>query len=242
GEWSIASGATFYAHWIPAENSGPTNPPTNPGPSNPGPSTPTPSTPEPSTPSVVVKSGDKAIVELGADVTLQNIPVQDIGGLHLQVKAGDTILSVQADTLKKWLLAAGHPSEATIEVAITPVSIGNTSVKGSGQAQVEAAGIVYDISMKLKYDDTVIELYDAAGGVEMTLAYSPEADQDLLGVYYYNEASQEWEYVGGSMQAAQHTMTAAVTQFGKYAVLAYTKSFADVPASHWAARTLEVLT
>ncbi|RJX38984.1 hypothetical protein D3P09_15880 [Paenibacillus pinisoli] len=211
--------------------------------SHPGPTNP-PSHPEPSTPPTdVVKDGDKAIVELGSGITSKSIPVQDIGGLSLQVRAANAVLTVQADTLKRWLAAAGNPSGASIEVTVAPVTAGdiaNAPVQG-GQARVEVIGVAYDMTLRLKHDNQVIDISQAGGGVELSLPYHNEADEDLLGIYYYNEGSKEWEYVGGSVDSAKYLVTAALEHLGQYAVLEYSKSFTDVPSIHWAARTLEVL-
>ncbi|MFC6333508.1 S-layer homology domain-containing protein [Paenibacillus septentrionalis] len=232
---------TLYAGWTQeTSNPGPTNPPVNPGPISPPSSNPEPSAPaQPD----VVKDGDKAIVELGSSITSISIPVQDIGGLALQVKAANAVVTLQADALKQWLTATGNPSEASVEVTIAPVTsseLANASAKG-GHARVEVAGAIYDITLKLKYNDQVINISNVDGGVEITLPYNQAADKDLLGVYYYNEASKEWEYVGGNVDAASHTVTVALEHLSTYAVLAYTKAFTDVPSTHWAARTLEVL-
>jgi|GEM_PF-2037604 len=211
--------------------------------SHPGPTN--PSHPEPSTPAPtdVMKDGNKAIVELGSGITSKSIPIQDIGGLSLQVKAADVVLTVQADALKQWLTTAGNPSGASIEVSVAPVTAGdiaNAPTKG-GQAHVEVAGVIYDITMKLKHNNQVTDISNVDGGVEIALSYSNEADDDLLGVYYYNEGSKEWEYVGGSVDATKNTITVTLEHLGKYAVLEYSKSFTDVPSNHWVARTLEVL-
>ncbi|CAM4493200.1 putative repeat protein (TIGR02543 family) [Paenibacillus endophyticus] len=211
-------------------NPEPTNPPSHPGPSAPA-------------PTGVIKDGDKAIVELGSGITSKSIPVQDIGGLSLQVKATNAVLTVQADALKRWLTAAGNPSGASIEVIVAPVTVGdiaNAPAQG-GQARVEVAGVVYDITVKLKHYNQVIDISNVDGGVEITLPYNNETDEDLLGIYYFNEVSKEWEYVGGSIDAAKNTVTVALQHLSKYAVLEYAKSFTDVPSNHWVARTLEVL-
>ncbi|HIW31157.1 MAG TPA: InlB B-repeat-containing protein [Candidatus Paenibacillus intestinavium] len=212
--------------------------------SNPGPTNP-PSNPEPSTPAPtdVIKDGDKAIVELDSDITSKSIPVQDIGGLSLQVKAANTVLTIQANALKQWLTAAGNPSGANIEVTVAPVTardIANAPATG-GQAHVEVAGVIYDITIKLKHNNQVTDISNVESGIELSLPYNHEADVDLLGIYYYNQVSKEWEYVGGSVDANKNTVTVTLEHLGKYAVLEYTKSFADVPSNHWVARTLEVL-
>lgn len=220
-------------------NPGPTDPPINPGPTNP------PTNPGPTTPpqAGIIKDGDKAIVELGSGVTTTSIPVQEIGGLSLQVKASNAVVTVQADALKQWLAAAGDPSGASVEVTVAPVAAGdmaNAPAEG-GQARVKVAGEVYDITLKLKHNDQVVDISHVDGGVDITLPYNRGADADLLGVYYYNEASKAWEYVGGHVDAAKRTVTVTLEHLSKYAVLEYAKIFTDVPSSHWAARTLQVL-
>lgn len=205
---------------------------------------PSPSYPEPTpAPTDVIKDGNKAIVELGRGITSKSILVQDIAGLSLQIKATDVVLTVQADALKQWLTAAGNPSGASLEVTIAPVTAGdiaNTPAKG-GQAHVEVAGVIYDITIKLKHNNQVTDISNVGGGVEISLPYNNGADEDLLGIYYYNAGSKEWEYVGGSVDATKNTVTVTLEHLSNYAVLEYSKSFTDVPSNHWVARTLEVL-
>ncbi|WP_171056540.1 S-layer homology domain-containing protein, partial [Paenibacillus sinopodophylli] len=211
-------------------NPEPTNPPSQPGPSTPAPTD-------------VIKNGDKAIVEFGSGIISKSIPVQDIGGLSLQVKAANAVLTVQADALKQWLTAAGNPFGASIEVTVAPVTAGdiaNAPAQG-GQARIEVASVIYDITVKLKYNNQVIAISNVDGRVELSLPYSNGADEDLLGIYYYNEASKEWEYVGGSVDTTKNTVTVTLEHLSKYAVLEYSKPFTDVPATHWVSRTLEVL-
>ncbi len=211
-------------------NPEPTNPPSHPGPST-------------SAPTGVIKDGDKAIVEFGSGITSKSIPMQDIGGLSLQVKAMNAVLTIQADALKQWLTAAGNPSGASIEVTVVPVTAGdlaNAPAQG-GQARIEVASVIYDITVKLKHNNQVTDISNVDDGVEISLPYNKGADEDLLGIYYFNEVSKEWEYVGGSVDAAKNTVTVAPQHLSKYAVLEYSKSFTDVPSNHWVARTLEVL-
>ncbi|WP_139997421.1 InlB B-repeat-containing protein [Paenibacillus paridis] len=211
-------------------NPEPTNPPSHPGPSTPA-------------PTGVIKDGDKAIVEFGSGITSKSIPMQDIGGLSLQVKAMNAVLTIQADALKQWLTAAGNPSGASIEVTVVPVAasdLANAPAQG-GQARIEVASVIYDITVKLKHNNQVTDISNVDGGVELSLPYNNGADEDLLGIYYFNEVNKEWEYVGGSVNAAKNTVTVALQHLSKYAVLEYSKSFTDVPSNHWVARTLEVL-
>lgn len=67
------------------------------------------------------------------------------------------------------------------------------------------------------------------------------ADQDLLGVYYLNESTKQWEYVGGTFDQDASAMTVDLPHLSTYAVMEYNKTYQDVPAHHWAYHTIEVL-
>lgn len=44
-------------------------------------------------------------------------------------------------------------------------------------------------------------------------------DPRKLGIYWFNEREQRWEYVGGNMNLAEGTMTAQLPHFSKYALI-----------------------
>ncbi|CAK4869411.1 unnamed protein product [Aphanomyces euteiches] len=53
--------------------------------------------------------------------------------------------------------------------------------------------------------------------------------------------SKQWEYVGGEVNNGAKTLTVKLQHLSKYAVMEYSKTFSDVPATHWASRTLQIL-
>ncbi|SHH39170.1 MG2 domain-containing protein [Caloranaerobacter azorensis DSM 13643] len=61
-----------------------------------------------------------------------------------------------------------------------------------------------------------------------------------LGVYYLNESTKTWEYVGG-LPSQNGTITFKAGHFSKYTVMEYNKVFADVDIP-WANEAVEVLT
>ncbi|WP_256710707.1 S-layer homology domain-containing protein [Paenibacillus sp. FSL H8-0548] len=78
----------------------------------------------------------------------------------------------------------------------------------------------------------------------ITLRYtlvSDNTDTNLLGIYYLNESLKQWEYVGGEIGNSKTSIETALTHNSKYAVLEYTKTYADVPATHWAYQTIQRL-
>ncbi|MDI6704867.1 MAG: M6 family metalloprotease domain-containing protein [Bacillota bacterium] len=67
-----------------------------------------------------------------------------------------------------------------------------------------------------------------------------EIDINRLGAYYYNEAADQWEYVGGRYNAEDSTITFAAIHFSCYAVAEFRKTFADI-ANHWAKDDIEIM-
>lgn len=79
-------------------------------------------------------------------------------------------------------------------------------------------------------------------------------DADKLGVYYFNETSKKWEYVGGKYDPANKTITFSTPHFSMYSVMRseskptekpvekpaekQTKTFDDI-ADHWAKAEIE---
>ncbi|WP_219930226.1 S-layer homology domain-containing protein, partial [Paenibacillus agaridevorans] len=77
----------------------------------------------------------------------------------------------------------------------------------------------------------------------LTLSYEPaENNIALLGVYYLNETSGRWEYVGAITESDSHQFQVAVHHAGVYSVMAYDHTFEDVPEEHWAHQALKEMT
>jgi len=62
-----------------------------------------------------------------------------------------------------------------------------------------------------------------------------------LGVYRLNRSTGEWEYRGGRVNVAGRFVEVELSSFSEYAVMEYTKSFVDVPFSHWAREDIELM-
>ncbi|GBG05991.1 hypothetical protein PAT3040_00481 [Paenibacillus agaridevorans] len=71
--------------------------------------------------------------------------------------------------------------------------------------------------------------------ITITLSYEPaRSNVALLGVYYFNETTGHWEYVGAITEGASHQFKVTVRHAGIYSVMEYDRSFDDVPQKHWA--------
>ncbi|BBI31549.1 FN3 associated domain-containing protein [Cohnella abietis] len=194
---------------------------------------------------VVTVENGKAVVKLDSKQTTISVPLIEIGDRPLQVQAGSVIVNIDQVLLSALRKQAGVEAGTTIEVQIKPVSeTGGTNASPQGAAaHIKVAGQVYEISILLKKSDgSTIEVKQVNGSVEITLPYDAKGvDEELLGIYYYNETTKQWEYVGGQLNSSAQTLTVKLQHLSKYAVLEFNKMFSDVPATHWAARTLQVL-
>ena len=203
--------------------------------------TPTPDNNEkPSTPTekpIVEVINNTAVVTLNQDQTTADIPVEQIADHPLQVTAGKVTLSVDRQVIDKLKAQSGDLNGATLVVKVEPVTNAGT------QANLQAAGQIYDINVILRQTDgTEFKAEQVDGGVRIMLPVEDDnADQELLGVYYYNESTKQWEYVGGTFDPTENAMTIELQHLSTYAVMEYNKSYLDVPASHWAYRTIKVL-
>lgn len=63
-------------------------------------------------------------------------------------------------------------------------------------------------------------------------------DTDKLGVYYYNEATKSWEYVGGTFDAATNSISFDTMHFSYYTVMECKRTFNDI-TTHWARSYIE---
>ncbi|MFN0220774.1 glycoside hydrolase family 66 protein [Paenibacillus sp. KR2-11] len=68
-----------------------------------------------------------------------------------------------------------------------------------------------------------------------------DVDEELIGLYYYNELAKNWEYAGGKYDEAARVLTVPLHHFSTYAPLIWKQGFQDVGALHWAHRPIEVL-
>jgi len=134
----------------------------------------------------------------------------------------------------------GDTAGAKVVVQVKPATVDSANVNTS-TLQQNVAGQVYDIRVLLRAaNGTEQQVGDlAANGDQVTLPVeSGVVDQDLLGVYPLNPKTNKWEYVGGTFNAKRDQVTVTLAQPGSYDVMAYDKSFIDIPAAYWAYRTI----
>ncbi|MGG1513914.1 S-layer homology domain-containing protein [Paenibacillus oryzisoli] len=130
--------------------------------------------------------------------------------------------------------AAGGSSEGT-QIQISAVAVSKDTVgklSSPTGVQLGAASEVYNFSLSVvSADGTKIPVTTFKEPLVLTLKVDPNANPDLLGIYYIADDGK-LEFIGGKL--VDGMMVAKVSHFSKYAVLEYNKTFADVSASFWA--------
>jgi len=101
-----------------------------------------------------------------------------------------------------------------------------------------SASPVYDISLggvtpkqpieiEIKYEEALL---DKASGI----------DPLKLGIYRWDENKSAWVWAGGAVDLQNGTVKGTISTEGKYAIMAYDKSFTDI-TGHWAKKDIEIL-
>ncbi|QNK55922.1 S-layer homology domain-containing protein [Paenibacillus sp. PAMC21692] len=186
---------------------------------------------------------DNAYIRTKDGETTIEAPLDKTRGYRLQVQVGEVIVSIDQKTQEKLAQWVGDTKGAAIVVQATPQETG-VKVPNTPFLRQTIAGHVYDIRIALKTADGAEMLMDeqVADGIHFTLPTKFDAvDRELLGVYYMNPETNQWEYVGGVYDADGDTAAYSLTRQGKYAVVEYDKTFDDVPSTHWAYRTIKLL-
>lgn len=94
---------------------------------------------------------------------------------------------------------------------------------------------IYDLSLLV--NENKVTTFDKP--LRVTLAYdgTKVKDSGKLAVYYYDETTKQWQYVGGTVNK-DNTISVDLSHFSKYAVMESTRTFDDI-TTHWAKREIE---
>ncbi|WP_052429372.1 glycoside hydrolase family 66 protein [Paenibacillus borealis] len=108
------------------------------------------------------------------------------------------------------------------------------------------AGSTYEFEFAVTTaDGGLSRLVSFRSPVQLTLKVDDLEQGDLnelLGIYAFIEPLKKWEYTGSRANTAEQEITAELSHFSRYTVFAYDKTYADVPAEHWAYKAVRRLT
>ncbi len=186
--------------------------------------------------SIEIKQGT-AYVTIDESSPQARLPLAALGDYPLQVRLGGVALDIPKAVLKKLKEQAGEAQSASIEIGIVPLKETSAPENG-GSVRWTLADRAYDISVSLITNGQRLPF--PSGDIAIALPYDPDqVDEQLLGLYLYEEGT--WKYIGGSADPVKKLVSALLPRSGVYSLFEYDRSFADVPAEHWANRTLQIL-
>jgi len=158
-------------------------------------------------------------------------------GSSLVIRTGVADLMIPAEVIAS---TASAGAGAQLQVTVSAVAAPSTaSVRNQG---ITPAGAAVQLEMALVGADGTqqgVTRFDQP--VTLTLPYAETADPQFLGIYRFDPESGTWTYVGGRVDEEQGVIATALWHFSEYAVMAYTRTFPDVPADHWAFTDIQVL-
>lgn len=225
---------------------------------NPAPAVPAPAaSPSPDTLSVsaadLKPAGGKVTISLG--LTNGVLPKQVMlpagaagitGNAPLEIKSGSFTLTIPAEVLGELqaLAPSGSLADAKIRLDITPAAPGSLTpvlqqAGAAAGAEVTLAGAAYDFGLSVVLKDGAVKpLTRFSQPLSLLLTADAKAEADLLGIYYI-AGNGQLEYIGGTVNG--NSVTADIDHFSTYAVLQYSRTYADVRPDHWAYNDIRYL-
>ncbi|USB33946.1 pullulanase [Paenibacillus sp. YPG26] len=191
----------------------------------------------------------KVEVEIAQGKKSVLLPIQAakaLGTNDLTIKSGSLNVTLPSEVLStiQGMVSGAEADGAQIAFEANPLntSSANTTVDGLQKkgAKVSLASDVYEFKLNIiKKDGTNMPVTTFKEPITVAIKVKGNPNKDLLGVHYLADNGIH-EYVGGVLNG--DVLTAQVKHFSKYAALEIDKSFADVPASHWASAAVKSLT
>jgi len=169
-----------------------------------------------------------------------------IGSNALAITTDKVSFEVPSDVLKQLqtLGAASDTKDGSIVLNFNPLTEAEAnriiaSGEASSQAQLKAAGEVYELSLSfVTKDGKSTPLTSFNQPIIIRLKVDPSVNPSLAGIYYIAD-NGTLEYIGG--QYINGEMVAEIQHFSKYAVLEFKKTFADLASTHWAITPIQEL-
>ncbi len=118
------------------------------------------------------------------------------------------------------------------------------AVKDDGKGLFSVGGKVFEFSATIVSDSSSKAITSFDVPLTITIKLSKDelknVDESKLGVYYYNESTGDWEYVGGAFNAATGEIQFDTSHFSYYAIMVFEKTFGDM-SNHWARSYIETM-
>lgn len=132
-------------------------------------------------------------------------------------------------------------SGGTLQLKLQPLAAEDYASILTPTAGLKAAGQVVELSLEMVSGESRQAVGAFAAPVVVRLAYNPSGvREDRLGAYRYDETGKRWLYQRSRVDTAARMVEFAVSHFSRYAVMEYSKTFADIQG-HWAQSAIEAV-
>ncbi|WP_158602278.1 glycosyl hydrolase 53 family protein [Cohnella endophytica] len=185
-----------------------------------------------------------AVVAIPTDVTEIRLPasaLEALGDHSISFRTSNLVIDIPAVVIAE-LKKSGNVQDGYVSVSFKQLSSAKDLLdraKEKTNADIRSIGNVYDFTLSLVGNNgSANALTEFAEPITLRFAIGAEAFSDRAGVYFVS-GDGNIEYVGGVWKDG--FITAKVHHFSAYAVLELHVPFADVTASHWAYKAVDVL-
>jgi subtilisin family serine protease len=178
------------------------------------------------------KSKDDVIIDAKSTESINAVSVDLDGNVLQKAKEKGTAIVIQSNDLQI------HFAPDTLNLGASNANVKFSATIADNQIlpdNIQAVSTIYDFNLSVDNVDT--HTFNKPIEVHFSIDPTKIHNMNNLGVFYYNDTTQKWEYVGGTVNA-DNTVTALLPHFSKYAVLENSKTFADVK-NHWAKNEIE---
>lgn len=184
----------------------------------------------------------KKTVETAASAKEVRIGIDQIGldpKTRLEIKKEDLSVEFPPEVLNqlRGSLSAEQFTTATLLFTMNPLSSEDTStivdqLSDSNNVGLQVSGHIYELSLKLITEDNqTVTVSNFDKPVTLRLKVDASLNHKLVSVYHIKDDGT-LEFRKGAY--ANGMISAEAEHFSKYGALEYNKTFADVPADHWA--------
>ncbi|SFT29360.1 alpha-amylase family glycosyl hydrolase [Paenibacillus sp. BC26] len=196
-------------------------------------------------------TGSKVSIDTGGkgQLVLPLNTAELLGDKSLEVNQGDVKVGVPTDVLKELTKQGDNATSGGNQISLHVQPLSEQAKQAllakaeqEGTTELNAASDIFDFRLALvdaAGKETAV-LSKFAEPLTLTFKVKDSANTKLIGVYYIADNGQ-LEFVRGKLND-DGTMTVRISHFSSYAVLEFTKHFADVSAAHWASSMIGELT
>jgi subtilisin family serine protease len=188
-------------------------------------------------------SNDDIVVTINAktDEAVDKLEIQISAGSLVKAADKNKTLKIESNNftceIQPGTFAISNTDEV-VNLSVTELSSQEIEDEpDSKPVEANEASKVFDFNLSI--GNKKITTFDKSIIITVKYDAAKVKDKNKLGVYYYNENSKQWEYVGGKVKE-DGTIAFTVEHFSKYVVMEYNKTFNDTK-EHWAKYDIEIM-